>query len=81
MDDELKAIETQAPSVTIFFQGPHSTGAKVAYSDVMIDVGQLIIARELISREIEEQFVGLKTARLGIKPHERGLGLVIPHKR
>lgn len=74
-DADQKAIEAEAPSVIVIFEGPHSTNGSVAYSDVKLDVGQLIIARELIQREIDNQFKMFDSALRGIDPRKRGLVL------
>lgn len=74
-EPEQTAIESQPPSIHIIFEGSHRTGAYVAYSDEGIDVGQLIIAREMLNREIDNQY---KQLALGVDTRKRGL--YIPKK-
>lgn len=82
MDEEqITAIEQpkpdRFPTVIVTFDNVHSTGAQVSFSAAGVDLGQLIIAKELIGREIE-RFVRQQDAIQMTKPPIGRRGLFVP---
>ena len=66
--------EESRPAIQIVFESVHSTSASMAYSAAGVDVGQLIIARDMLGREIESFYRKIELME-ATRPQK---GIVVP---